>query len=123
MTATEYREIYESCRELLLSRMTVTEFYAAVRDRGISRLTAAMLLRDFYGLNLSQCISVDESHVNGSILDPLIANLVSSLCEVPNEPTLEPPTLCRSCEKPLRTSKAKQCFLCGADWHNDGRLE
>lgn len=123
MTATEYREIYETCRESVLSRMTVAVFYAAVRDRGIPRLTAAMLLRDFYGLNLAQCISVDESHVNGSILDPSIANLVSSLCDVHDQPTLELPSLCPSCEKPLRTSKAKQCFQCGADWHNDGKLE
>jgi hypothetical protein len=24
---------------------------------------------------------------------------------------------CPECGKPLRTSRAKQCFECGADWH------
>jgi len=24
---------------------------------------------------------------------------------------------CPSCNQPLRTSKAQQCFECGADWH------
>jgi hypothetical protein len=26
-------------------------------------------------------------------------------------------TPCPHCGKPLRTSKARQCFECGADWH------
>lgn len=96
VTATEYREIYETCRELVLSRMTVAAFYAAVRDQGISRLTAAMLLRDFYGLNLEQCISVEESHGHGRVLDPSLANLVSPLGDVPDEPASGPLSLCPS---------------------------
>ena len=29
----------------------------------------------------------------------------------------EPPTPCPHCGEPLRTTKAKQCFVCGKDWH------
>lgn len=29
---------------------------------------------------------------------------------------------CPYCGKPLRTNEAKQCFKCGADWHNPDNL-
>lgn len=33
----------------------------------------------------------------------------------------EPPLPCPQCGELLRTSKAQQCFECGADWHKSGR--
>jgi hypothetical protein len=34
----------------------------------------------------------------------------------------EPVAYCPHCAKPLRTVKAKQCFECGADWHEEPRV-
>jgi hypothetical protein len=37
--------------------------------------------------------------------------------------TAETPTACPSCGQKLRTPEARQCFKCGADWHQVERVE
>ena len=32
-------------------------------------------------------------------------------------PAPEPPSFCPKCGRPLRSPRARQCFHCGADWH------
>jgi hypothetical protein len=34
-----------------------------------------------------------------------------------------PPTPCPFCNEPLRTAKARQCYHCGADWHDPNNVK
>jgi hypothetical protein len=35
------------------------EFYKKIRGEGVSKITAYVLLREFYGMSLSECAAVD----------------------------------------------------------------
>jgi len=61
-TADEYAEIYNRYGDVARSGIRDYDFYVQARADGISPFNACLLLRDYFSLNLDDCLKIKTAH-------------------------------------------------------------
>lgn len=62
MSLEELKSLVEQYRPLAGSGLSASEFHRRIRDDGVSPLSAMVLLRDLYGLNLMECKTIHGNY-------------------------------------------------------------
>ena len=57
----DYHDAHKQFEALAATTSDPVEFFRRVRSEGCSRWVASLLLRDFYGKRLHECIEIDKA--------------------------------------------------------------